>query len=82
MKESNGETKIVKQKEQYDMQYVKHKRFLVEIKNEDTGQIFYSKRVCFQSDAWKIMGHYNKIRGYLARCFDTKTGEVSYCTNH
>jgi len=77
MKKGNEGTKIVKQKEQYDLQYVKYKRYLVEIKDEESGRIFYSKRLCFRGDATQIRSHYNKIAGYIARLFDTKTGEVS-----
>lgn len=66
-------------REKYGLQYVKYKRFLVEIRDEESGNIFYSKRFCFKDTAIEVREHYNKIAGYIAKGFDTKTGEVFEC---
>lgn len=76
MTKNDKNTKVVKHREKYDLQYVKNKRFIVEIKDEESGHVFYSKRFCFKGTAFQVREHYNKIAGYIAKCFDTKTGEI------
>ena len=76
MTKNNKSSSILNQHEKYNLQYVKHKRFLVEIKDEESGHTFYSKRFCFKDSAFQVKAHYNKIAGYVAKWYDTKTGEA------
>lgn len=77
MSNMSEKVKFGKEPEKYNMEYVKHKRYVIEIKDEVSGRIFYSKRLCYMSAAQQLKGHYNKIAGYFATCFDTKTGEFN-----
>lgn len=64
------------EKERFGLEYIRYKRFVVQIKDKESGQIFYSKRFCQRYTAITVKGHYNRIAGYMARLFDTKTGET------
>lgn len=64
------------EQEKHGLKYIPHKRFVVQIKDENSGRIFYSNRFCFETTANTLKNHYNIISGYMARVFDTKSGEV------
>jgi len=71
-----GEMKSIIEKEGFGLEYIRYKRFVIEIKDEDSGHVHYSKRFCKRYTAAAIKDNYNKIRGLMARLFDTKTGEI------
>jgi hypothetical protein len=68
--------KSIIEKERFGLEYIRYKRFVVEIKDENSGHIHYSKRFCQRYTAATIKNDYNKLKGLLARLFDTKTGEI------
>ena len=68
--------KSIIEKERFGLEYIQYKRFVVEIKDEESGRIFYSKRFCQRYTAATVKRDYNKLAGYMARLFDTKTGET------
>lgn len=68
--------KSIIEKERFGLEYVRYKRFVVEIKDEDSGHIHYSKRFCQRYTAATIKNDYNRLKGLMARLFDTKTGEI------
>jgi len=57
-------------------QYIPKLRYIVEIKDEKTGKIIYSKRICFKDNARVIKDNFNMLKDYAARVFDTKTGDI------
>lgn len=64
------------EKEMFRLEYIRYKRFVVEINDKESGQVFFTKRFCQRYTATTVKRHYNRIAGYMARLFDTKTGEV------
>jgi hypothetical protein len=68
--------KSIIEKERFGLEYIRYKRFVIEIKDEDSGHIHYSKRFRQRYTAITVKRHYNRIAGYMARLFDTKTGEI------
>lgn len=56
--------------------YIPNQRYIVEIKDGDTGQTHHSKRICSIEMAGAMKDSYNSHAGFTARIHDTKTGEV------
>lgn len=59
----------------HPLEYVPGGRFIVEIRDEQTGRVFYSRRIRLLSDAEGIRDKYNLLRDYLGIVIDTKTAQ-------
>lgn len=59
-----------------ELNYIPGKRFVVEIKDEDSGRLFYTKRFRTEGIAFNVRDEYNMPRSMSAKVCDTKTGEM------
>ena len=57
-------------------QYIPNERYIIEIKDKESGRFYYTKRTGALSRAVSMAGEYNVSAGLSARIFDTKTGEI------
>lgn len=60
-------------KKKHPLEYVPRQRFVVEIRDEQTGKVFYSKRIAIKKKAEKVRDTYNVLKDVLAIIIDTKT---------
>lgn len=56
--------------------YIPNKRFIVEIKDNDTGRLFYTKRIKLEREAFNVRNDYNSLHSMTALVCDTLTGEM------
>ena len=68
--------KSIIEKERFGLEYIRYKRFVVEIKDVKSGRIFYTKRFCFKTTGKRVKNEYDMLAGFISRLFDTKTGEI------
>ena len=60
-------------KKKHALEYVPRQRFVVEIRDEQTERVFYSKRIGIKKDAVDVRDEYNLLKDVLAIIIDTKT---------
>ncbi len=56
--------------------YISNQRYIVELLDETTGQIFYSTRICGYFTAWEMWNKFDRMKGFTAKLHDTKDGTV------
>jgi len=61
--------------EQYNLEYVPTKRFVVRIEDKETKQVFFTKRIRLKKKAVSVRNNYHLIKDFIVTVFDTKTGE-------
>lgn len=59
-----------------NFEYIPRLRYIVEIKNENQGQLLFTKRICSVGEAVKERDALDALIGLTARIYDTKTGKV------
>lgn len=64
------------EQEKYGLRYIRNKRYVVQIKDEKSGRIYYTKRFNVERSATIVKNEYDNLAGFISRVFDTKTGEV------
>lgn len=57
------------------LEYKPGGRFVVEIRDGQTGRVFYSKRIRLQCDAEGIRDKYNRMKDFLGIVIDTKKAQ-------
>lgn len=72
----NREGKEIMAKEtDENFEYISNQRYIIEIKVQETGKVYYTKRIGTLPAAVDIAADYNMIADLAAVIMDTKTGE-------
>ena len=56
--------------------YIAHQRYIIEIKDNETGRVYFTERIGTLRRAVSCANEYDLASGLSARIFDTKTGEI------
>lgn len=59
-----------------NFEYITNERYIIEIEVQETGRVYYTKRVGTLAKAVNIAANYNAYADLTALIFDTKTGEI------
>lgn len=68
--------KIMAKETDVNFDYIPGKRYIVEIKDEQTGEVYYSERISVLSTAKMLKDGYNALKDYLSKIHDTQTGKI------